>query len=126
MASDATTIVLPWPPSLNKMWRTPRSGRLAGMTILSAAAREYRTAAIQAIGPREPTMARVSVVLTLNAPTKRPFDIDNRAKAPLDALTHAGFWRDDGQVDKLTIIRGTTGKPGSAVVTIEEMSNEGS
>lgn len=118
---SAETITLPWPPSLNKMWRTPRSGRLAGMTMLSAAAREYRTAAIQAIGARQPTDQRVSVVLVLNAPTKRPYDIDNYAKAVNDALTHAGYWRDDGQVDRLTIIRGTTGKPGSAVVTIEEM-----
>lgn len=114
-------ITLPFPPSMNAYWRTPRAGPLAGRTMLSVQAREYRKAAMQAIGKRKPIESRVSVVLVLNAPTKRSYDIDNRAKAPLDALTHAGYWLDDGQVDKLTIIRGAVGKPGSAVLTIEEM-----
>lgn len=115
------TITLPWPPSVNTYWRTPRSGKLAGMTMLSVKAREYRKAAVEAIGYRLPTTSRAAVSILLCAPTKRSFDLDNHVKAILDALTHAHFWLDDSQVDRLTIIRGTTGKPGSAVVTIEEI-----
>lgn len=39
--------------------------------------------------------------------TKRPLrrrrDIDNIRRAPLEALTHAGMWDDDSQVEALSI-----------------------
>lgn len=117
------TITLPFPPSMNTYWRTPRSGQLAGMTMLSVKAREFRAAAVRAIGPRKDRIAgRVAVKVVLNAPTKRKFDLDNFSKGVLDALSHAGVWVDDEQVDLLFVMRGKVGKPGSAVVTIEEIA----
>jgi len=117
------TITLPWPPSVNTYWRTPRSGKLAGMTMLSVKAREYRKAAVEAIGQRLPITSRTAVSILLCAPTRRSYDLDNHVKAILDALTHAHFWLDDSQVDRLTVVRGFPGKPGSALVKIEEMSD---
>ena len=61
---------------------------------------------------------RLAVTITVNPPDKRKRDIDNLAKAPLDALTHAGLWLDDSQIDKLSIERGPVTKGGQIHITI--------
>lgn len=61
--------------------------------------------------------------MTLYPPDRRPFDVDNRLKALLDALTHSKVWLDDGQVDAISIIRSSERRAGGqAVVTIEDRS----
>lgn len=40
----------------------------------------------------------------------------------LSAITHAGVWLDDGQVDQLTIIRGEKAKGGGCWVEIFEIA----
>ena len=35
-----------------------------------------------------------------------------------NALTHAGVWKDDSQIDKLLIVRKGIEKPGRIVVTV--------
>ena len=47
-------------------------------------------------------------------------DCDNLAKMLCDALTDAGYWRDDGQIAHLTIIKQRGTEPG-ITVEIEEM-----
>ena len=115
-------LTLPWPPSTNSIWRAfVQKGRVR--TILSKAGREYRktaTEAAQAQYAGEPMQGRLSVSITLHAPTRRAYDVDNRVKAAADALTHAGIWGDDEQIDRLELIRGEIRKPGMAVVTISE------
>ena len=54
---------------------------------------------------------------------KRKMDIDNRIKATLDALEHAGVFDDDFQVDHLEMIRGEPIKGGLLHVVIEEIPN---
>ena len=83
---------LPFPPSVNSMWRTPRSGPLAGRTMLSEDGRRYRRAVADA-------------VLEARMPDRRKRDLDNLPKAVLDGLTHAGVWLDDGQIDDLRVWR---------------------
>jgi len=117
-----TEITLPFPPSVNTYWRTPRKGQLAGMTLLSVAARKFRADALRAVGPRRRIDGRVSVTIVLNPPDRRRRDLDNFSKGVLDALSHAGVWLDDEQVDRLVLVRGTVGKPGSAVVVIDEVA----
>lgn len=48
---------------------------------------------------------RYYVKIKLCFPTRRKCDIDNRIKPLLDALTRAGVWRDDAQVDAIYIRR---------------------
>ena len=108
---------LPFPPSVNGMWRVFRN-----RSILSKRGRQYRVDAIAAItemGLNNLDVSdRLSVKLVLNPPTLRKFDIDNYPKAIFDALTHGGFWIDDEQVDRLTIIRGEKVKGGNVEVSI--------
>ena len=109
---------LPFPPSVNGMWRAFRN-----RTILSKRGREYRVSAIAAINKLELSNLNIdghlSVTLVLNPPTLRRFDIDNYPKAIFDALTHAGFWLDDEQVDRLTIKRGVKASGGNVEISID-------
>lgn len=117
-------LTLPFPPSANSIWRAfVQKGRVRN--ILSKTGRAYRetaTASAQAQYGGEPMKGRLSVTMTLHAPTRRAYDVDNRAKAALDAITHAGVWLDDEQVDQLTIIRGDRAPGGGCLVRIEEMA----
>jgi crossover junction endodeoxyribonuclease RusA len=49
-------------------------------------------------------------------------DLDNLPKGMLDALTHAGVWGDDSQIDDLQVTRqDCQGKPGHVVFTMREL-----
>ena len=114
---------MPYPPSVGRMWRAYR-----GRFILSKVGRDYRQSAIRSL--REQGIAdegvgdRLSLTMTIDPPTLRKYDIDNRCKAPFDALTHAKFWLDDEQVDKLTVIKGRKIKDGLLTIKINRLSDE--
>lgn len=93
-------IVLPFPPSVNRMWRTFR-----GRMLLSAEGRKYRTAAVAAaLQAREAFgCTPVEVAIAAWLPDNRRRDADNLFKAPLDALVHAGVIDDDAQILALSI-----------------------
>lgn len=117
-------LTLPWPPSVNGYWRSPSRGPLAGRHMISKRGREYRKAAALAVSEQwkgEATDKRLAVAVRLCSPTRRKYDLDNMMKGLLDALTYAGVWQDDGQIDRLTIERGDVEKPGGAIVTVEAM-----
>lgn len=116
--TGAVHLLLPYPPSVNTLWRTWN-----GRTLLSAKGRTYRQAVLLAVlaqrGSGVPRLAgRLAVELYLTMPDKRIRDLDNCAKAGLDGLTHAGLWTDDSQIDRLTVIRGPVAPPGRLAVTI--------
>jgi crossover junction endodeoxyribonuclease RusA len=102
---------LPYPPSVNGYWRTFR-----GRQIISKRGREYRKHAIEVM--KELSLAgemiseRMHLSVVIHPPTLRKYDIDNWCKAPFDALTHAKFWKDDEQVDSLSIKKGEKVKSG--------------
>ncbi len=106
---------LPLPPSANKIWR-----RVNGRTMLSEPARRYRETVARIVfaerhqqgalsvartGLYLPLVERLSVTLSLVPAKNTRRDLDNCFKAVLDALTHAGVWRDDAQIDHLSIDR---------------------
>ena len=99
------TIAMPFPPSVNAMWRS-----FHGRTILSKRGREYRKFALAILENTNASEARiterVSVRITLQPPTERKYDIDNFIKALFDALTHAHFWEDDEQVYHMEVFKG--------------------
>ena len=53
---------------------------------------------------------RFEIVIKLHFATRRKCDIDNRIKPLLDALTRAGVWDDDAQVDAIKVRRGGADK----------------
>ena len=61
----------------------------------------------------------LSVHIVLRPRSKKLMDIDNCAKAILDACEHAGIFDSDVQVEKLLIERGLPMKNGGCVVLIE-------
>ena len=110
-------IDLPWPPSVNHYWRSvPGRG-----VLISAKGREYRQEVyarvlIQCAAKR--LAGRLRVQIAAFPPDKRRRDLDNVLKACLDALTHAGVWLDDQQIDDLRIVRGAPGG-GTVQISVE-------
>lgn len=117
-----TMFRIPFPPSANAIWRNAR-GRTylsqAYKTFLEEVAAAWRSNTIE----KWETDARYTVTIQLYAPTRRKYDVDNRIKPTLDALTKAGAWLDDEQVDDVRAVKFTPSKysalRGVAIVTIE-------
>jgi crossover junction endodeoxyribonuclease RusA len=115
--------ILPLSPSINHYFA--RSGN---RTYLPAKVREYRQQVqdIVAAAGHDTLEGRLSVFMAIHMPSRRRSDIDNYAKGSLDALTHAGVWLDDSQVDELTLVRQEIIKGGRMVVLITEREENGS
>ncbi len=64
---------------------------------------------------------RLQMQVTLYPRDKRKQDIDNRIKALWDALTDAGVFDDDEQIDILIVQRGEIRKGGGCLVMIDEI-----
>jgi len=106
---------LPFPPSVNVAWRTYRN-----VTTLSKDGKAFREAVAHVLrGCTSLGSARLRVVVTLYPPDKRRRDIGNFDKALFDALTCAGVWDDDSQIDDQRFLRGEVGKPGFVIVEVE-------
>lgn len=110
-------IVLPFPPSTNNLFinvgkRRIRSPRYDG----------WRSEAIAAIWQQRP--AKVAgpfrLTLTFDRPDNRARDLDNLAKAPLDALVHTGVIEGDHLSREITLrwSDATPAKPGSMRVEL--------
>lgn len=105
-------IALPYPPSLNTYWRHVLIGRRVRV-LISAEGRAYRKAVADAVMlaraagkmQRHQATTRLSVRIEAQPPDRRARDLDNLPKAVLDAMTAAGVWLDDSQVDELTVVR---------------------
>ena len=116
-----TSFTLPFPPSMNTYWRNFR-----GRTVISKNGREFREAVIKfVIDNNIPKFGdkKLKLTLILRPRDKRKIDIDNRIKAVLDALEHAGVFDDDFQVDHIEMIRGENIKGGLLHVVIEEIKD---
>lgn len=113
--------VLPFPPSVNGYWRAFR-----GRNILSKRGRQYRhDAHVEILASEHATVrmdGRLQVSLDLHPPDRRRRDVDNYCKGVLDALTHAGVWGDDEQIDDLHILKCPPDRDDPrVVVTISEI-----
>jgi crossover junction endodeoxyribonuclease RusA len=98
---NAITLTLPWPPSVNKYWRT-----FQGRMIISAEGRSYRKAVADQVliqrGAKH-YAGKLRVNIEAFRPDKRRRDLDNLLKAVLDGCTHAGVWEDDSNIVDLRI-----------------------
>ena len=114
------TLRLPWPPSLNRIWRAVNN-----RIILSEAARKYATAAANAlpVGRVDSLRGRLVVTMSLSAPAKmgaKAWDIANREKLMIDTLTKQRIWLDDSQIDTMVITRGAPSESGHVDILIQE------
>lgn len=104
---------LPFPPTLNHAW-----GRKGNRSYLTQEQKDYRTAVAGALAWDElhdadfplatlevPLTGRLAVALRFFESNHRRRDLDNLPKSVLDALTHAGLWLDDAQIDSLILSR---------------------
>lgn len=110
---------LPLPPSVNS-YRTIFRGRMG----ISKAGREFKEQVSDYVAEyRVPKLGsvRLEMRVTLYPRDRRKQDIDNRIKALWDALTDAGVFDDDEQIDVLIINRGEIKKGGGCLVIIEEI-----
>lgn len=109
---------LGWPPSINSYWATFRNRR-----IISKRGREYKKDSIEEIRKAglidEKISGRVSFKMVMNPPSLRKYDIDNFCKSVFDSLSEAGFWLDDEQVYRLTIVKGEKIKGGRIDLKID-------
>lgn len=94
-------LTLPWPPSVNRYWRT-----FQGRMIISAEGRSYRKAVADQVliqrGAKH-YAGKMKVEIEAWRPDKRKRDLDNLLKAVLDACTHSGVWEDDSNIVDLRI-----------------------
>lgn len=125
---DTRHLTMPWPPSVNRIWRA-----VLGRIILSQVARTYKARAAQALPAGRvpaPLTGRLLVWLTMCPPEKldrsgKAWDIANREKLLCDALTAQRVWLDDSQIDALVILRGEPCKAGRVEVTIHTIGRGG-
>lgn len=72
---------------------------------LTGPAREWRNGAVLEARSQHrggPLLGRLEVTVEFRIRSRGKWDIDNRFKLLLDALTEAGIWQDDSQIDSLT------------------------
>ena len=107
------TLILPYPPSVNGYYATVGNRR-----IVSKRGLLYRQSVIRTVPRIQALEGSLWMDVDLYPPSKRKYDVDNTAKALLDALTHAGVWRDDSQIFRLCLTKRDVLKDGQAVVRI--------
>jgi crossover junction endodeoxyribonuclease RusA len=66
---------------------------------------------------------RVALYAVIYPKDRRRQDLDNRSKLLCDALTSAGVWNDDSQIDELTLVRRGPVPGGMVKVVITEVQN---
>ncbi|KAB8307607.1 RusA family crossover junction endodeoxyribonuclease [Rouxiella chamberiensis] len=118
-------LTLPFPPSINGYWRSTRKG-----VLISERGRIFRSNTLAAIyqqfRSRPPALlTELEVHLVLCPPTRAKRDLDNFQKALFDGLTHAGIWKDDSQVKRMTVEWGPVTKEGKAEITITDFKPAG-
>lgn len=117
------TLELPYPPSVNHYWR-----RVGMRTLISREGRRFRARVAAHLSLRRiPRLdGALQVHVTVHPPDRRRRDLDNAMKALLDALAHGGVYEDDGQIDRLEIVRAEVVPDGKVVVRIAPLGGEGS
>lgn len=110
---------IPLPPTINTYYGARGNTRYikpAGVAFRQEVALAVRLAKLPKL------VGRLSIVLRIYPRDKRVQDIDNRIKAALDALMHAGLFEDDSQFDDVRAIRDRVVPGGKCEVMIGGMA----
>ncbi len=118
------SLSIDWPPSVNHYYYhrghhrvISERGQAFREAVCGAILREHEAFALPLY--RKPL--RLRVVYDCHPPDRRCRDLPNLDKAMADALSHAGLWEDDGQIDDVRFVRRPVVKGGKVVVRVEEM-----
>ena len=130
MVFEKHNIELPWPPSVNHYWVYRRvKNRICA--FIGPKGTLFRKDAITAVMLQNANIdlaGKLKVSITAYPPNKIRRDLDNLFKGILDAMQHAGVYKDDSQIDDLRIKRGEVYKPGGKIIVelqrIEIKENE--
>lgn len=119
-------ITLPWPPSVNRYWRHPTKGKLAGRHLISDEGRCYRAEVgwLLRAAKIEKIDGRIWAYILASPPDRRRRDLDNILKSLLDALGHGGAYEDDSQIDMLYVCRETPKEKGEVFVSLGNVLTE--
>lgn len=126
MSDSSWSCLFPlWPPSTNSIWRYGKRVHLAPAAVCFRDAVRIVMGEARAKGfmPRESLRGKLGVKLVFHQPNKQRRDLDNLLKATLDALTKAGLWQDDSQIERLDVSHGEPDpqKLGSFWLRVEEL-----
>lgn len=99
-------LILPWAPSVNSYYLKTKTH-----VRISPKGQNFRDDVAEALAQQAPGVflpqdQKLFVEITLHVPDKRKRDLDNYLKSLFDALTKAGLWDDDSQIDQLHVYRG--------------------
>lgn len=112
-------LTLPFPISTNRIWRAYK-----GRNILTEDYRRWKALAASEIALQRPErlIGAFRITATLYRRDRRKLDLDNRAKALLDALVAAKVIEDDSLAHQITLRWGEGIVPGGrAEVELEEV-----
>jgi crossover junction endodeoxyribonuclease RusA len=116
LSGVAQYLTLPLPPSINSYWRRSPRG-----IYVTKEGKSFRQRVAEIVAERNAIKfgaARLCVAMHVSMRDRRVADVDNRVKAMLDALTHAGVYDDDSQIDELFVARGPIVKGGRCNVMV--------
>ncbi len=114
------TMRLPFPPSVNHLFATiKRKGKF--VRIMSQKGKNYRANVATTVAGSPMLFGPLGIVAVFEQPDKRLRDLDNLLKALLDSMKHAGLYRDDSQIQKITASFDGYCKGGSATVTLSSL-----
>ena len=124
-------VLLPMPPSANKMFanvairRANANGKLPRGRVKTKAYRDWRKAAVLTIFAHVRADQRIGgeVAVTIELPTSSRIDIDNTVKPILDALVASNRIDDDRNVRRLFVWRQRT--LADVLVSVESDMGEG-
>lgn len=113
-------LTLPLPPSVNSYY-----GARGNRRYIKPAGMAFRAKVCELVAQagHKTIEGRVALFATIYPADKRRQDLDNRSKALQDALTNAGVWLDDSQIDELTLVRKEVIKGGMVEIVIHELVN---
>ena len=94
------------PPTVNHSYRTRPHGPGLYMTADAKGwIRDVVPLILLGYRKQAPLAGKVAILTCFSVRDRKRWDLDNRKKALWDALTHAGVWLDDSQVEQSMTLR---------------------
>ena len=97
---DQISLTLPWPPSVNRLWRMGKGNWYSTDQYRNFQKIVYYSVNLSRRLKFEDT-ATLGVNLYAYPPDKRKRDLDGLLKATLDSLQHSGLFKDDSMIKRL-------------------------
>lgn len=116
--------ILPWPPSVNHYYQPYYSKKKKCYGIRKTVkARRYRDQVYYEAHSNNATLDRLYLHVIANQPSMGRHDLDNLLKGLCDGLEYANLYKDDSQIDRIIIERGSVVKHGELIVQVGSINN---